>query len=147
MFGRILDRVLSTRPTLAPLILRLAAGVLFVSYSLGKFRRHDSEANAFDRYGIPFPDVTVYLIGTLEFVGGLLLIVGLLTRPIAVALIGNMIGALSTAGRIEPNFNHVGLPIVLVIILVVLVWTGAGRFSVDRVVQGSFARTTSEPTG
>ncbi len=126
-----LDRVLATRPALAPLILRGAAGAVFVAYSLGKFRRHDAEAGAFDRYGIPWPDVTVYAIGTIELVGGLLLIAGLATRPVAVALIGNMFGALATAGRIEPNVNHVALPIVLVLVLVALVWTGGGRFSVD----------------
>lgn len=111
-----------------------------MAYSLGKFRRHDSEVAAFDRYGVPFPDLSVYLIGTLEFVGGLLLIVGLLTRPIALALVGNMIGALSTAGRIEPNFNHVGLPILLIVCLVMLVRTGAGRFSLDGPAQRRFAR-------
>ena len=91
---------------------------------------------------IRLPDLTVYLIGTLEFVGGLLLILGLLTRPIALALAGNMIGALATAGRIEPNFNHVALPIMLVVCLVVLVRTGAGHFSVDRAAHGRLARTT-----
>ena len=142
MSRRVLNRLLCTRPALVPLILRIAAGVVFVSYSLGKFRRHAAEVAAFDRYGIPFPDLTVYLIGTLEFVGGLLLILGLLTRPIALALAGNMIGALATAGRIEPNFNHVALPIMLVVCLVVLVRTGAGHFSVDRAAHGRLARTT-----
>lgn len=138
---RVLDRLLGTRPALVPLILRIAAGVVFMAYSLGKFRRHDSEVAAFDRYGVPFPDLSVYLIGTLEFVGGLLLIVGLLTRPIALALVGNMIGALLTAGRIEPNFNHVGLPILLILCLVMLVRTGAGRFSVDLAAQRRLAVT------
>lgn len=140
MKRRVLDRLLGTRPALVPLILRIAAGVVFMAYSLGKFRRHDSEVAAFDRYGVPFPDLSVYLIGTLEFVGGLLLIVGLLTRPIALALVGNMIGALSTAGRIEPNFNHVGLPILLIVCLVMLVRTGAGRFSLDGPAQRRLAR-------
>lgn len=143
MFGTRINRLLATRPALAPLILRIVAGVVFVSYSLGKFRRHDAEVAAFDRYGIPFPDATVYLIGTLELVGGVLLIVGLLTRPVALALLGNMIGALSTAGRIEPNVNHVALPIVLIIILAVLVRTGAGRFSCDRILGAPRTQTMS----
>lgn len=139
MFGKHFDRLFATGPTLVPLILRIAAGVVFVSYSLGKFRRHDAEADAFDRYGIPFPEVTVYLIGMLELVGGVLLILGLATRPVALALLGNMIGALATAGRIEPNVNHVALPIVLIVILAVLVRSGAGRFSCDRVLAASHA--------
>ena len=37
----------------------------------------------FDHYGIPAPEVATYLVGTLELVGGALLVVGLLTRPAA----------------------------------------------------------------
>jgi putative oxidoreductase len=125
-------RLLTTSSSPAPLVLRVAAGVVFMAYSLGKFRRHDAEADAFDRYGVPLPDVTVYLVGTLEFVGGLLLILGVLTRPVAFALLGNMTGALLTAGRVDPNFNHVGLPIILALIMIALLIMGGGRWSGDR---------------
>ena len=50
--------------------MRLAAGVTFLGFSLGKFIRHDAERGAFERYGIPFPDGATYLIGGLELVGG-----------------------------------------------------------------------------
>ena len=115
----------------AALVLRAVVGALFLLTSVGKFRRHDAEASAFDRYGIPVPELATYLVGALELVGGLLLVCGFLTRPAAIALGANMIGALATAGRIEPNFMHTGLPPILIVVLAILTLTGAGAYSVD----------------
>ena len=69
-----LTRLLDTRAPLAraALAVRLAAGVTFLGFSLGKFIRHGAERAAFERYGIPFPDMGTYLIGGLELVGGTL---------------------------------------------------------------------------
>jgi len=56
-------------------VVRVVTGVLFVTFSLGKFVDHAAEAADFDHYGIPAPEVATYLVGTLELVGGLLLVV------------------------------------------------------------------------
>lgn len=121
----------ATRPSIAALTLRVAAGVIFVAFSIGKFTRFDAESDAFDRYGIPFPEVTTYLVGVLEFVGGFMLVVGFLTRPVAVALTGNMIGAIVTAGRIDGGPVHLGLAPALLLAMLVLLKTGAGARSID----------------
>jgi putative oxidoreductase len=113
---------------------RVAAGVVFVSFSFGKFVNHQEEAAAFDRYGIPFPDQVTYLVGTLEVVGGLLLVFGLGTRLAALALAGNVVGAIATAGRLDGGPVNLGLAPVLLAVMLVLVWTGAGRWSVDGVL-------------
>ncbi len=67
-------------------LVRIVTGILFVTFSLGKFVDHTQESADFDRYGIPFPEVTTYLVGTLEMVCGVLLLLGLLTRPAALLL-------------------------------------------------------------
>ncbi len=131
MTRRQLAPLFATRPMTAPLLLRLAAGVVFVAFSTGKFRRYDAEVEAFDRYGIPFPEVTTYLVGVLELVGGLFLIAGLLTRPVALALAGDMIGAIATAGRIDGGLVHLGLAPALLLTMLVLLRTGAGSRSLD----------------
>lgn len=130
-------RLLATRPALAPLILRVAAGVVFVLFSFGKFVRRDAEIRAFDRYGVPWPDATVPLVGVLELVGGLLLIAGLLTRPAALALAANMIGAITTGGRVDGGIVHLGLAPALLIGMLILLRTGAGARSVDRRISMS----------
>ena len=67
-------------------VLRIVAGLIFIRYGLAKFRFHSKEVADFDRYGLPSPSLFVYLIGTLEFGAGCLLVAGLGTRLAALAL-------------------------------------------------------------
>lgn len=80
---------------------RVVAGIVFVSVSTGKFTDHATEAVDFHRYGVPVPDFSVYAVGSVEVLCGLLLIIGLMTRPAAGALALTMVGAIATAGRVE----------------------------------------------
>jgi len=116
-------------------ILRIGAGLVFVVFSLGKFTRHAAEAAAFDRYGIPLADVATYLGGATELVCGLLLVAGLATRPAALALALDMAVAIATAGRIDGGPVHLGLAPVLLGVMLLLLWAGAGRPSLDARLQ------------
>jgi len=118
-------------------ILRIGAGLVFVAFSLGKFTRHAAEAAAFDRYGIPLADVATYLVGATELVCGLLLVAGLATRPAALALALDMAVAIATAGRIDGGPVHLGLAPVLLGVMLLLLWAGAGRPSLDARLEPS----------
>ena len=122
---------MSGRAAWAVAAARVAAGAVFVAFSLGKFVRHEAEAKSFDRYGIPSPHLTTYLVGSLELVGGLLLILGLVTRLAALALACDMVGAIATAGRVEGGPVDLGLAPVLLATMLVLIYTGAGGLSLD----------------
>jgi putative oxidoreductase len=74
----------------AAFIARLAGGGLFVAFGVGKFTSHATEVASFQDYGLHAPDVFVYAIGAVEVVGGLLLVLGFLTRPAAFVLAGDM---------------------------------------------------------
>ena len=113
-------------------MVRVVTGVLFVTFSLGKFVDHAAEAADFDHYGIPAPEVATYLVGTLELVGGLLLVVGLLTRPAAALLAANLVGAIATAGRVDGGSFHLGVAPTLLVAMLFLVWAGPGVLAVDR---------------
>jgi putative oxidoreductase len=106
--------------------LRLVTGAVFIGFSLGKFLRHDAEAAAFDRYGIPLADLSTYLVGCLELAGGVALVLGVAVRPVAVLLACNMAGAILTAGRIEGGPVHLGLAPILLLAMVYLALKGAG---------------------
>jgi putative oxidoreductase len=121
-------------------LLRIVAGAFFVSVSVGKFVDHAQEAMDFDRYGVPVPDVAVYAVGVIEVVGGLLLVVGLLTRPAAGLLALTMIGAISTAGRVDGGSFHLGVAPTLLVVMLVLLWTGAGRPSLDHRLRPGVVR-------
>ena len=111
---------------------RVITGVLFVTFSLGKFVDNAKETADFDHYGIPAPEVATYLVGTLELVCGALLVVGLLTRPAAFLLACNMVGAIATAGRVDGGSFHLGVAPTLLVAMLFLLWAGPGRLAVDR---------------
>jgi putative oxidoreductase len=111
---------------------RVVTGVLFVTFSLGKFVDHAQEAADFQHYGIPAPEVATYLVGTLELVCGVLLVLGLLTRPAAALLAANMVGAIATAGRVDGGSFHLGVAPTLLVAMLFLVWAGPGQLALDR---------------
>lgn len=109
--------------SLGLLVMRLAAGALFVAHGYAKLfggeeksvhplaRRYLGEgfataterggpknfAAGLARMGVPMPQLMAYVVGTTEFFGGLLLITGLFTRLAALALAVNMICAIKLA--------------------------------------------------
>jgi putative oxidoreductase len=113
---------------------RVVTGVLFVAVSLGKFVDHAAEATDFAHYGIPAPEIATYLVGTLELVGGALLVIGLLTRPAAALLAANLVGAIATAGRVDGGSFHLGVAPTLLVAMLFLVWAGPGVLAVDRML-------------
>ena len=93
-------------------VVRIAAGVVFVLFGVVKFIVPEYELAEFVRFGFPNVVAIVYLVGLLEIVGGLMLVVGLLTRLAAAALALNMAGAVLTAGiygrRADPSRSCAG---------------------------------------
>jgi putative oxidoreductase len=114
------------RPTLLALV-RALVGLAFLATGAGKFLHHAAEARSFAHWGLPMADRTVYVIGVLELVGGLVVLLGLVTRLGALLLLLDMLGALATAGRIDHGF-HIGAPLVLGTLCLVLVARGGGRW-------------------
>jgi putative oxidoreductase len=121
-------------------VIRVVTGVLFVSFSLGKFVDHVRESADFDHYGIPAPEVATYLVGTVELVGGVLLVVGLLTRPAAALLAVNLVGAIATAGRVDGGSFHLGVAPTMLVAMLFLVWAGPGNLALDRTLLGRATR-------
>jgi putative oxidoreductase len=104
---------LSQPPLTAPratLLLRLMAGGVFLSEGILKFVYTNQGVGRFTKLGIPFPHETATFIGSLEIVGGLLLIAGLFTRFIAVPFIVEMVIAILTT-KISLYLGHSPLPL------------------------------------
>ena len=80
---------------------------------------------------MPFPDAATYVIGSVELTAGVLLVLGLGTRWAALAVMPVMLGAITTAGRIEGGPVHLGLAPALLAGAVVLAWFGGGSLSLD----------------
>lgn len=75
------------------LIFRLYWGWQFFLTGKGKLINHTDVVQFFSSLHLPAPDGFAWFIGALECVGGLFLIAGLFSRPIALLLTGAMIGA------------------------------------------------------
>lgn len=111
---------------------RIAAGAFYVSVGIGKFLDHARESSDFASYGVPVPDVAVVLVGVVEVVGGALLVLGLFTRPAAIALAATMVGAIATAGVQEGGSFHLGVAPTLLVLMVLVAWLGPGWPALDR---------------
>jgi len=111
------------------LVLRLLAGGVFVVFGIGKFVDHASEVASFDAYGLPAPDTFVVIVGLIEVFGGLLLIAGVLTRPAALVLAGNMVGAIIVSGIAKGELISLTLAPAELVAMLVLLWSGPGAHS------------------
>jgi putative oxidoreductase len=110
---------------------RVITGVLFITFSAGKFVDHTHEMADFEHYGVPLADIAVYLVGIVELVGGILLVVGLFTRLAALILAANMVGAIATAGRVDGGSFHLGVAPTLLVAMLFLLWAGSGAYALD----------------
>jgi putative oxidoreductase len=105
---------------------------VFLAFGAGKFVSHASEVASFRTYGLPAPDAFVYAIGAVEILGGALLIAGLATRIASLVLSGDMVGAIIVSGIARGELVSLTLAPVQLIAMLFLLWTGPGRFAIDR---------------
>lgn len=69
------------------LLMRLYWGFNFAQAGWGKLLNIESTATYFGQLGIPLPQLNAYFAGGIEFLGGVLLLVGLASRLAAIPLI------------------------------------------------------------
>ncbi|HUO38857.1 MAG TPA: DoxX family protein [Mycobacterium sp.] len=87
--------VLSTRAPAAVALIRLYVGPVFLCEGVLKFLRPASLGTGrFDKAGIPAPAFFSTMDGIFEIGCGSLILLGLLTRPAAVPMVVDMLGAL-----------------------------------------------------
>jgi putative oxidoreductase len=92
--------------------------------------------------GIPMASVLGPFVAFVEFFGGLALITGLLTRLASVGLLLTMLVAILTVHLKAGFFAPAGVefPLALLASNALLAITGAGTFSVDRMIEGRVSK-------
>ena len=127
-----------TNTDLGLAVLRVITGTIFVVHGAQKLFVYGlaGVAGGFANMGIPFPTVVGPMVGLVEFLGGLALITGLLTRLAGAGLAIDMLGAFLLvhlpAGFFMPNgYEFVML---LAASAMTLTFTGAGRYSIDALI-------------
>ncbi len=146
MSNSLVHRVLATDNDSAALALRVVAGLIFAAHGaqklFGWFGGYglDGTGQFFGSVGLNPGYLMALLAGAAEFFGGLALIAGVLVRPAAAALAFAMLVAIFAVHASKGFFLDKGgyeYALALFAVSLSLVFSGAGRFSVDRMLAGA----------
>ena len=133
---------------LAPVALRVPVGIIFIAHGAQKL------FGAFGGYGLEGtgqwmasiglePGYWMALLaGSAEFFGGLLLLLGLLTRPAAVVLAVTMLVAIFSVHFANGLFmanNGYEFALALLVVSLSLVLSGSGKLALDNIIAKKLA--------
>lgn len=127
--------------SLAPVVLRVVVGIIMAAHGWQKLSGGPAgfgEGMLGDNLGLPAPVLLGWVVTLVELVGGILLVLGALTRIAALPLIGVLLGAVLLVklevGLIAEEGAGAELDLALLAGLVAIVLLGPGRPSVDHLV-------------
>jgi putative oxidoreductase len=128
---------------LAPALIRLTMGSIFIGTGWGKLHTLPDVTSYFAELHIPMPHFNAVLAASTEFFGGLLLLVGLGSRLVSLPLAFTMVVAILTAKRPELE----GVTSLLgfeewsyLVMFLVIALRGPGALSLDALLARIFAR-------
>ncbi len=131
-----------------PLLVRISLASVFIVTGWGKLHDLGKVTGFFTELGIPMPGLNAGVVSTVEFVGGILVLVGLFTRFAALPLAFSMLVAILTARRGDIDgvatlfaFNE----FTYFACFVWLVLSGAGPVSLDRLLFGTWVKSLPGP--
>jgi len=132
---------------LAPLAVRITVGVVFMGTGWTKLTHLPQITENFRGLGIPAPEILTPFVSGVEFVGGLLLLLGLLTRFAAVPLMVVMVVAIISAklGDIDSLETFLGFEEVSYFVM--FAWlgiAGPGPVSLDHLILKATNRKPAE---
>ena len=120
----------------ALLVLRLAFGLgIALGHGLGKIGNLGGFIGNVARQGVPLPEVLGPAAALSELVGGILLAIGLFTRPAAVFVLATMLVAGFHIHAADP-FPKKELAFAYAFVSIALLLAGPGRFSLDARIFG-----------
>lgn len=136
------------------LLIRLYWGWQFFLTGKGKLQNIQGITEFFQGLNIPFPAANAWFVGTLECVGGLLLMVGLFSRVVSLPLSITLFVAYATADHdavltifAEDNTKFLeSTPITFLFVTLTVLCFGPGRVSLDALIARFYLREGSPPS-
>ena len=103
------------------------------AHGMGKVPPSEGFTGFVGKLGFPAPELFAWAAGLSEFVGGILIALGLLTRVSGFFLLQTMLVAVFLAHGDDP-FKKMEMGLLYATVSLTLIATGAGRFSLDRLL-------------
>jgi putative oxidoreductase len=133
------QNIVKTGPWSATLCIRLAVGIIFLSEGIQKFLfAEELGSGRFEKIGIPAPGILGPGIGSLEIIGGCLVLLGLYTRIASLWLFLIMCVAITTTKIVQLSdrgfwmvAHDARTDFSMLLSTLFLLISGAGRISVD----------------
>ena len=142
---QIFDRASLRQLDISMLIVRVIAGLTMVAHGYQKVFVYGvvGMTDTFTKMAVPVPTLTGPFISYLELIGGVMLVVGLLTRPIALLLAIDMFAAAALVHLKGGYYMPSGAEFVLLLmsLYIAIAIAGGGSMSVD----ASFAKSKNAP--
>jgi putative oxidoreductase len=130
------------------LVVRLYWGWQFFQAGWGKLGNIQKVIGFFTSLGIPLPALNAYFVSGMECVGGVLLILGLFSRPIAALLTFDMIVAYVTADRealfsffSDPGKFYDATPYTFLFASLLILIFGPGKLAVDALIASRLKKS------
>lgn len=133
-----LDNKLAAFKSLLMLFIRITLAYGFYGTAVMKWKDIPAIAVWFGSLGIPAPTINAYLAAGTEAAGVIMLVLGAGTRIISVPLIITMLVAIKTvhwANGFEAGENGFEIPLYYILMLLTLVISGAGKWSLDHLID------------
>jgi len=132
------------------LFVRLYWGWQLIQSGWGKLHNLQKVTDFFTSLNLPMPGQMAVFISCVEFFGGILLVLGLLSRLNALVLVVNMIMAYVTADRAaflsvfsDPDKFSAAAPYVFLIASLIILIFGPGLFSMDTLLLRRYPYPTN----
>ena len=134
IYGNYVSKLEAVKDILPPLAFRLILAYGFYEPAMMKLHDIRSIGEWFEGMGLPAPYFQAYLATFTECAGVVLLTLGLGVRIISVPLIITMLVAIKTVhwqNGFPAGDNGYEIPLYYILMLVSLLFTGAGKVSID----------------
>lgn len=139
-------RVMNSLQSPFLLVVRLFWGWQFAVTGWGKLHNLEGVTKFFASLNIPFSAANAHLVACVEFFGGVLLALGLFSRPVALLLTSTLVVAYATDDRAavralfsDPDKFYKADPYPFLFAVLVVLIFGPGRYALDTLVARWYA--------
>lgn len=123
---------LFTYQQIAPFMLRAVLGIIFLVHGYPKlFKQFSGTAQFFDSVGIRPAKFWVFVVGAVEFFGGIALILGIFTQIAAGLIAVNMLVAILKVKKAQGFVGGYEFDLILMAAAISLLFLGPGIFAFD----------------